>query len=214
MKILIVPVLHLGVCYCPFMKTRDGFEMHFGVNHLGHFLLTLLLLDRLKESSPSRIISVSAKAYAAGTINFDDLQGERRYGRVSAYCQSKLANLLFTRRLAKRLEGTGVTVYSLHPGVIVSSEIGRHLFAYRLMSAFAFLFYPFIWFVTKSLRQGAQTTIYCAVAEELEGISGRYYSDCAEATLMSHATDDGVAKKLWEVSEVLTGFLGHEVPDQ
>ncbi|XP_062513210.1 retinol dehydrogenase 14-like isoform X2 [Corticium candelabrum] len=203
-----VLINNAGVMACPFTKTSDGFEMQLGVNHLGHFLLTNLLLDRLKASAPSRVINVSSKLHDRGQINFEDLQSEKSYGGVRAYAQSKLANVLFTRQLAERLDGTGVTVCSLTPG-LVRTELGRHMFRSKLVYRILWVvLYPLYWLVTKSPSQGAQTLIYCAVAEELEGVSGRYYADCAETKLREHAMDDGVAKKLWEISEQLTGLCG------
>ena len=119
-------VNNAGVMACPYSKTEDGFEMQFGVNHLGHFLLTNLLLDRLKESPAARIVNVSSTAHRrVDAINFDDLNSEKSYNRMAAYGQSKLANILFTRSLAKRLVGTSVIANCLHPGVI-RTELGRH----------------------------------------------------------------------------------------
>ena len=115
-----------GVMIPPYTLTKDGFELQFGVNHLGHFLLTNLLLERIKESPSARIVNVSSSAHQRGKINFDDLKSEHSYNAFGAYSQSKVANVLFTRQLAKRLEGTSVTTYSLHPGVI-STELGRHV---------------------------------------------------------------------------------------
>jgi NAD(P)-dependent dehydrogenase (short-subunit alcohol dehydrogenase family) len=109
-------VCNAGIMAIPRSTTNDGFEMQFGVNHLGHFLLTNLLLDMLKMNAPSRIVVVSSLAHKIGKINKEDLMGEKSYGKWSAYGQSKLANILFSNELAKRLEGTGVTVNSLHPG--------------------------------------------------------------------------------------------------
>ena len=114
-----------GVCMPPYTKTVDGFELQFGVNHLAHFLLTNLLLDRLKEAPSARIVNVSAKVHEWSKINFDDLQSELSYSKTGTYGQSKLANVLFTRSLAKRLQGTNVTAYALHPG-IVRTELIRH----------------------------------------------------------------------------------------
>lgn len=115
-----------AVMRCPSGKTEDGFDMQFGVNYLGHFLLTNLLLDKLRDSGPSRVINLSSLAHVIGEIDFEDLNWDRKkFDTKKAYCQSKLAVVLFTRELARRLEGTGVTVYALHPGV-VATKLGRH----------------------------------------------------------------------------------------
>ncbi|KAG1944272.1 retinol dehydrogenase [Pimephales promelas] len=157
-----------GVMVCPYGKTADGFEMQIGVNHMGHFLLTYLLLDLIKKSTPARIINVSSMAHQWGTINLEDINSEKTYDKKKAYSQSKLANILFTCSLAKRLEGTGLTAYALHPGV-VQTELWRHL--NKAQQVAMLMAKPF----TKTSVQGAQTTIYCAVAPELETESGKYY---------------------------------------
>lgn len=182
-----------GVMVCPYGKTADGFEMQIGVNHFGHFLLTYLLLDLIKKSAPARIINVSSLAHTWGSINLEDINSEKRYDKNAAYSQSKLANVLFTRSLAKRLEGTGVTAYSLHPGV-VQTDLWRHLNGPQqvLMKIAS----PF----TKNSVQGAQTSIYCAVEPSLENQSGGYYSDCAPTECSKTAKDDVLAEKLWELS--------------
>ncbi|GCC22551.1 hypothetical protein chiPu_0000939 [Chiloscyllium punctatum] len=182
-----------GVMMCPYSKTVDGFELQFGVNHLGHFLLTYLLIDLIKQSTPSRIINVSSTAHTMGGINFDDLNSEKNYSPMKAYAQSKLANILFTRELARKLEGAGVLVFSLHPGV-VRTELSRHLnpavrFGLTMLRPF-----------TKSPSEGAETTLFCAVAEELEEETGQYFADCKRANCSQAAQDDEKAKKLWEVS--------------
>ena len=193
-------VNNAGVMACPYQKTEDGFEMQFGVNHLAHFLLTLLLLDRLKRSQPSRVINVSSDGHrlGSGKIKFDDIHHEKSYSRWEAYNDSKLANVLFTRELCKRLEGTHVTVNAVHPGV-VSTELGRH----SLVSSIIFLFF---WYFVKTPLQGAQTVIHCAVSEEMEGISGKYLKDCQTVEPSKGAQDDDAAKKLWEVSVNLVGL--------
>ena len=117
-----------GVMLCPYHLTEDGFEMQFGTNHLGHFLLTNLLLDRIKESAPSRVVTVSSGAHFYGSLDFDDMMWARNYKSVGAYTRSKLANVMFSRELAKRLEGTGVSTYSLNPGII-NTELTRHTVA-------------------------------------------------------------------------------------
>ena len=190
-----------GVMACPYQKTEDGFEMQFGVNHLGHFLLTMLLLDRLKSSQPSRIINVSSSAHRMGTgkIKFDDIHHQKSYSSWGAYFDSKLANVLFTRELSKHLEGTHVTANSLHPGA-VTTELQRH----SILSSP--IMYPLRWYMFKTAEQGAQTTIHCAVAEEMEGVSGKYLRDCHVVEESKGAQDDAAAKKLWEVSLQLVGL--------
>lgn len=182
-----------GVMVCPYGKTADGFEMQIGVNHMGHFLLTYLLLDLIKSSAPARIITVSSMAHKWGAINLEDINSEKSYDKRKAYSQSKLANILFTRSLAKRLEGTGVTTYALHPGV-VQTDLWRHLS--KPEQAVMWMARPF----TKTSVQGAQTSIYCAVAPELDKESGKYYSDCAPANCTQAALDDDMAQRLWELS--------------
>ncbi|XP_041824820.1 retinol dehydrogenase 12-like isoform X2 [Melanotaenia boesemani] len=182
-----------GVMVCPYGKTADGFEMQIGVNHMGHFLLTYLLIDLIKRSAPSRIITVSSMAHAWGSINLEDINSEKSYSKSKAYAQSKLANVLFTRSLAQRLEGTGVTAYSLHPGV-VQTDLWRHLSSPEQI--FMKIASPF----TKNSIQGAQTTIYCAVEPSLVNQSGGYYSDCAPAKCCNAGKDDDLAQKLWELS--------------
>ncbi|XP_008115179.1 retinol dehydrogenase 12 [Anolis carolinensis] len=187
-----------GVMFCPYSKTADGFEMQFGVNHLGHFLLTFLLLDRLKESAPARIVNVSSLAHILGKIYFQDLQGEKCYSAQFAYFQSKLANILFTRELAGRLQGTGVTVNALHPGAVLS-ELGRHSYVAKFLQRV----FNFMW---KTVEEGAQTTVHCAVAEELESVTGEYFSDCKPAWVAPQGLDENTAKKLWKVSCELLGI--------
>ena len=190
-----------GVMACPYQKTEDGFEMQFGVNHLGHFLLTLLLLDRIKRSQPSRVINVSSSGhrFGSGKIKFDDIHHEKSYSSWGAYFHSKLANVLFTRELSKHLEGTHVTVNAVHPGA-VSTELGRHTVFSNI------IFYPLVWYFVKTPLQGAQTTIHCAVSEEMEGVSGKYLRDCHIVEPSKGAQDDDAAKKLWEVSLKLVGL--------
>ncbi|XP_062377450.1 retinol dehydrogenase 12, like [Sardina pilchardus] len=192
-KQLNILINNAGVMVCPYGKTADGFEMQIGVNHFGHFLLTYLLLDLIKKSAPARIVTVSSMAHTWGTINFEDINSEKSYDKKAAYSQSKLANILFTRSLAKKLTGTGVTAYVLHPGV-VQTDLWRHL--NKAQQAVMWMVSPF----TKTSVQGAQTSIYCAVAPELATESGGYYSDCAPASCSRLASDDNLAQRLWELS--------------
>ncbi|KAI1903660.1 hypothetical protein AGOR_G00029490 [Albula goreensis] len=191
-------------------RTEDGFGMIFGVNHLGHFLLTLLLLERLKECSPSRVVNVASKAHEFGTIDFNCLSTHKDLGvdseslsgfqTLKLYSHSKLCNILFTLELAKKLEGTGVTCYSLHPGAI-RTEIGRYTSLWWKMVIVPISFLLFV-----DPEAGAQTTLHCALQEGIEHLSGRYFSRCAVQEVSPKAKDDAVAKKLWEVSETLSGL--------
>uniref|UniRef100_A0A3Q4B4X0 Uncharacterized protein n=1 Tax=Mola mola TaxID=94237 RepID=A0A3Q4B4X0_MOLML len=188
-------------------RTEDGLGLMFGVNHIGHFLLTNLLLDRLKQCGPSRVVNVSSMAHNFGKINFDCLNTHKalRFGTsffevLQGYSDSKLCNILFTHELAKRLQGTKVTCYSLHPGVI-NSDLGRNT-----SPVFQWVAMPLIAFFFKNTVQGAQSTLHCAVQEGLEPLSGRYFSNCTVKKLYPKAKDDAAAKKLWELSERLCGL--------
>ncbi|XP_061577859.1 retinol dehydrogenase 11-like [Cololabis saira] len=198
-----VLINNAGIMSCPQWKTDDGFEMQFGVNHLGHFLLTNCLLDLLKKSSPSRIVNVSSLAHERGQIYFDDINQEKDYRPWKSYGQSKLANVLFTRELANRLQDTGVTTYSLHPGVI-RTELGRHF--WPNIPLWKRVVYVPLTFLIKTPTEGAQTTIYCAVEESLQKESGLYYSDCAPKAAAPQGQDDEAAKKLWDLSASMVGL--------
>lgn len=176
--------------------TKDGLEMQIGTNHFGHFLLTNLLLDMIKASAPARIINVSSLAHKFGKINRDDIQSEKSYSKWQAYGQSKLANILFTRELAKRLEGTNVTANSLHPGA-VRTELGRHL------SILHYVMLPFQVLV-KTPKSGAQTTNMLAVDPDLDNVTGKYFADCKIAEECKLAKDDETAAWLWQTSERIT----------
>ena len=197
-----VLINNAGIYQCPYTKTEDGFEMQLGVNHLGHFLLTHLLLDRLKTSAPSRIVVVSSKLYKYGHINFDDLNSENNYNKAFCYSQSKLANLLFTLELARHLEGTGVTVNALTPG-IVRTRLGRHV-QIPLLAKPLFYLASLVFF--KSPLEGAQTPLYLACSPEVEGVSGKCFANCEEEKLMDKATDNQAAKKLWDISTKMVGL--------
>ncbi|XP_036330607.1 retinol dehydrogenase 13-like isoform X3 [Rhagoletis pomonella] len=191
-----------GVMRCPRLLTKDGFEMQLGVNHMGHFLLTNLMLDLLKKSAPSRIVTVSSLAHTRGEINVADLNSDKSYDPGTAYNQSKLANILFTRELARRLEGTGVTANALHPGV-VDTELFRHMGFFNSFFA-SLVFKPLFWPFIKSPQNGAQTTLYAALDPELINVSGKYFSDCNLKDVAPAALDDALAKWLWAVSEKWT----------
>jgi retinol dehydrogenase-14 len=186
-----VLVANAGVMTRKRELTADGFEMNFGVNHVGHFLLTELLLPLLKASAPSRIVVVSSNMHPGGRINFDDLAMEKSWS--GSYPRSKLANMLFVRALSRRLDGTRVVVNGLHPGVI-STELARDYPApIRLIAK---------WFF-KSPMQGARTSLYLATAPEAEGISGRYFADGKETKPGGAALDDVLAERLWTATERL-----------
>lgn len=189
-----------GIMACAKQASKDGYELQFATNHLGHFLFTNLLLDLIKKSAPSRIVNVSSLAHKLSpAFDFDDINMDKNYGSWNAYGRSKVSNVLFTRELAKRLEGTGVTTSSLHPGS-VDTQLQQH-------SPTLLILKPLISRATwKTPAQGAQTSIYCAVDESLDGVSGKYYSDCAEASMSKMALDDDLARKLWEVSVKMTGL--------
>jgi NAD(P)-dependent dehydrogenase (short-subunit alcohol dehydrogenase family) len=183
-------------------ETEEGFEMTFGVNHLGHFLLTSLLLDKLRESPPARIVVVSSVAhrYARRGLDFDDLQSQRKYRAFDAYAKSKLANIYFARELARRLDGTGVTANSLHPGA-VASRFGRDGDYGWIGNVIMPLIKPF----ELSAAKGARTSIHLASSPEVETLSGLYFHKCAPTTPSKVAQDDEAAKRLWAVSEELVG---------
>lgn len=193
-----------GIMACPQMKTEDGFEMQIGTNHLGHFLLTNLLMPLLKKAAPNaRIINVASLAHKQGSINWDDISyAKTEYSPFVAYSQSKLANILFTKELARKGEGSGVTAYALHPGVI-NTELGRHM---QDMNACFVCMFKFISNFIKTPENGANTTIYCAVEESIGEHSGRYYSDCREVQPARQAESAEDAKRLWDLSEQMVNL--------
>lgn len=183
-------------------KTEDGFEVTIGVNHLGPFLLTNLLTEKLASAPelPSRIINVASRAHQGSRINLDDLNGDIGYNGFAAYNQSKLANILFSKELSRRLQESGenISVYSLHPGVICTKLFRQLDDVGGLLAKCAWgLLWPFL----KSTKQGAQTTIFCAVEESIANDTGKYYSDCKETTPSPEAMDENMARKLWQLSE-------------
>lgn len=180
--------------------TTDGLEHTFAVNHLAAFLLTDLLLDRLKASAPARVVTVSSGAQAMGSIDFEDLQGERRYSGQTAYNQSKLANVMFTYELARRLDGTGVTATTLHPGVVrtgFGAEDPSWIFKVLVP-----LWRPFM----KTPEQGAATSIYLASSPKVEGVTGRYFAKGKARTSNKASYDTDAAARLWQVSADLVGL--------
>jgi len=192
-----VLISNAGVFISKRTVTVDGIETTFAVNHLAPFLLTNLLLDVLKASAPARIINITSSGERSGTINFDDLQGEGRYSGFRAYNQSKLAMILFTYELARKLEGTAVTVNCVHPGVVVTNLGRGSSGAFGLLLR---LMRPFF----SSPEKGAETPIYLASSPEVEGVSGKYFAKKAEAKSSERSYDTVTARRLWQVSAELT----------
>ena len=189
-----VLVNNMGGFWATRRLTADGLERTFAVNHLAPFLLTGLLLDRLTTSAPSRIVTVSSGAHATGKIDFGDLHGEHRYSGQQAYSQSKLANILFTYELARRLDGTGVTATALHPGVV------RTGFAAEDPSPTWKLFFPLIRLFLKTPQKGAVTSIYLASSPEIEGVTGTYFADRKPKASSRSSYDTAAAARLWQIS--------------
>ena len=185
--------------------TKQGFEQTFGVNHLGHFLLTNLLLDRLKASAPSRIVNLTSVGHhmARRGMRFGDLQSEKRYAGMEAYSRSKLANILFTRGLATRLDGTGVTANAVHPGP-VRSGFGMDGDMKGLMGLGNKLIRPF----EISAASGARTSIYVATSPDIEGKTGGYYARSKPAHMSNKARSDAEVEQLWDVSGDLVAGAG------
>jgi NAD(P)-dependent dehydrogenase (short-subunit alcohol dehydrogenase family) len=180
--------------------TADGLEHTFAVNHLAAFLLTNLLLDRLKASAPARIVTVASAAQATGTIDFEDLQGERGYSERKAYPQSKLASVMFTYELARRLEGSGVTATVLHPGV-VNTAFGA-ADPGLIFKVLVPLVRPFM----KTPAKGAATSIYLASSPYVAGTTGRYFANCKPTRSSERSYDEAVGARLWKVSADLVGL--------
>ena len=179
--------------------TVDGLEHTFALNHLAPFLLTNLLLDRLIASAPARVVTVSSGAQSMGAIDFDDLMGERDYSGQRAYNQSKLANVMFTYELARRLEGTGVTATVLHPGLTNTAFSAED--PIRVMAPVVFAMRPFM----KSPKQGADTAVYLASSTEVEGVTGQYFAHRKTKRSNESSYDAGITGRLWGVSADLVG---------
>jgi NAD(P)-dependent dehydrogenase (short-subunit alcohol dehydrogenase family) len=184
-----------------FMKRQesvDGIEMTFALNHLAPFLLTNLLLDLLRASGAARIVTVASVAHSGARMNFADLEGRRRYRGFRAYAQSKLANILFTYELAKRLRGTAVTANCLHPGVVATNFLANNGLFYRRVVN------PLMHLVAISPEKGAETSIYLASSPEVEGISGKYFVKKRPVSSAPWSYNEADWQRLWEVSEEMT----------
>jgi NAD(P)-dependent dehydrogenase (short-subunit alcohol dehydrogenase family) len=182
--------------------SADGYESTFAINHLGPFLLTELLLDRLRASAPSRIVNVASTAhnFARRGMVFDDLMAERSYKPMEVYGRSKLANILFTTELAKRLAGSGVTANSLHPGSVATGYArDGDTTGFMAWGVKVYAHLP----ISLSPEQGARTSVYLCSSPEVEGVTGKYFAKCKEKTPSANARDEEAASRLWEVSEDL-----------
>lgn len=200
-KRLDVLVNNAGALFAQRRETVDGYEMTFALNHLAYFLLTSLLLEMLKASAPSRVVNVGSDAHYTAKLNFDDLHNKRAYRMFGneAYGQSKLANVLFTYELARRLEGTGVTANVLHPGFVASgfghNNRGVVRLAMKVLHRFAL-----------APEQGAETAIYLASSPEVEGVTGKYFEKRKAMKSSPASYDEAVARRLWEISEQMVGL--------
>lgn len=199
-KVCHILINNAGVFQCPFLLTQDGFEMQMGVNHLGHFLLTTLLIETLQKSAPSRIIIVSSSLAKYGEINLQDLNCEKNYNAKKSYCNSKLANFLFAYELTKRLKGSDVGIFALTPGH-VWTNLGRYI---KIQWWKMLLFMPAAYLFVRTPHQGCQTVVHCAVSEELDKESGKYYRDCKETSWYPITKNDVLSRELWALSEKLT----------
>jgi NAD(P)-dependent dehydrogenase (short-subunit alcohol dehydrogenase family) len=194
-----VLVNNAGLALRDRLVTEDSFEHTFAVNHLAYFLLTRLLQPALLASAPARVVNVSSEAHRWGSIRFDDLMGEAAYDGWKAYAQSKLANVLFTYELARRLDGTGVTANCLHPGLVGTAFASRGPSLIRLLSRLA---RPLL----RSPASGAATSVYLASAPEVATVTGQYFAGRRARRSSQASYDRALAARLWGVSERLVGF--------
>ncbi len=196
-----VLVNNAGALFMRREMSRDGFEMTFALNHLAYFLLTHLLLDVLKASAPARIVNVASMAHFGSRLDLPGVANQRSYSSWKAYSQSKLANVVFTYELARRLEGSGVTANVLHPGFVATnfgiSNGGLFAPFFRLFQVLAI-----------TPEQGAQTILHLAASPEVEGMTGQYFDKCRPVRSSPASYDRETARKLWEASLQLTGLAG------
>ena len=185
-------------------ESVDGIEMTLALNHLAYFLLTNLLLDTLKSSAPARIVNVSSNSHEGAILDFNDLQNRRRYRGFRAYSWSKLENILFSYELARRLEGTGVTVNALHPGLVGTNFLANNGALGRLLKMV-------VGIVGMSPERGARTSIYLATSPEVETVTGRYFLQEHEVPSSVASYDEDAARRLWQASAELTGLPGSGV---
>ncbi len=180
-------------------ETEDGVEATWAVNHLAPFLLTNLLLEVIKASAPARIVTVASDAHRAGTLDFEDLEMKEKYRWIAAYAQSKLANVVFTYELARRLEGSGVTATCMHPGTVATGIWNRNK---NVLNAFLRLFKP----VYMNPKKSAEAVVRLAVAPDVEGVTGKYFDRMNKARPSADAYDEEIAARLWQVSAERVGL--------
>ncbi len=194
-----VLINNAGALFARRQVTEDGLERSFALNHMAYFVLTLGLLERLKAAAPARIVNTASDAHRGQRLDFDDLQCERSYSGLKAYGRSKLCNILFTRELARRIAGSGVTVNCLHPGFVATrfgdGAGGWMAWAIRAAKLFAL-----------PQAKGAETIVHLAAAPEAAGASGGYFHRCRPATPSAEAQDDGAAARLWAESARIAGM--------
>ena len=186
-----------GAIFARRETTPDGLERTFALNHMGYFRLTSLLRARLIASAPARVVNVASEAHRGAELNFDDLQCVQSYNGWQTYKRSKLANILFTRELARRLKGTGVTANCLHPGFVASDFGDNNRGIWRLGISVAKRV------MAVSVERGAETPTYLASSREVDGVTGRYFTKCREREPDAPARDDGASTRLWTESERL-----------
>ncbi len=198
-KRLDVLVNDAGAIFLRRQVSADGIEMNFALNHLAYFLLTNLLLDTLKASAPARVVNVASNSHRNSHLDFENLQLKRGYNPMRAYGRSKLANLYFTYELARRLDGTGVTVNAMHPGFVHTNMAANNGWLVRL-------FLPLIHRNSLTPEQGARTAVYLASSPDVETVTGKYFVREREVASDPVSYDEAAARRLWEVSEEMTGL--------
>jgi NAD(P)-dependent dehydrogenase (short-subunit alcohol dehydrogenase family) len=194
-----VLVNNAGAFYMKRQESGDGIEMTFALDHLNYYLLTLLLLDVMEDTAPARIVNVSSDAHRGGQIRFDDLNGKKHFSGWGAYSQAKLANVLFTYELDRRLRGKGITVNALHPGFVATRFAKNNGVIVRASMSFVHLF-------ARTPEQGARTSIYLASSRQVEGVSGRYFVDERPVRSSPETYDQAAAHRLWQVSAEMVGM--------
>jgi NAD(P)-dependent dehydrogenase (short-subunit alcohol dehydrogenase family) len=194
-----VLVNNAGAMFLRRSLSPEGYEMTFAVNHLAPFLLTHLLLDIIKASAPARIVNVASGGHRRKVLDFDDLQSRKGYSPMRVYGKSKLANMLFTYELAHRLKGTSVTVNAMHPGFVRTNMGANNGWFVRLML-------PLIHIASLTPEQGARTAVYLASSPEVEGVSGKYFINCAPARSSRASHDKEAAARLWQASAEMVGL--------